>query len=731
MMSNRVPSIPDDLSQLAILLDVDGTLLDFAPTPREVFVSHALRETLGRLWERTGGAVAFVSGRPVNELDLIFSPLQLPAIGGHGAELRTIPGAAPESPRLPPLDPSVKRKFAAIAEAGPGIILEDKGYSLALHYRLAPEKERMVREAAARICAELKAFPIELLPGKLVVEIKQTGFTKATAVRELMTYAAVRRPAPVFHRRRRDRSRRVRDHARFRRNRHFGGPQRPRRRILLRAADRCSPLARADLPHGRARGLMIDHGLDLAVIGNGRTAALVDPTARLVWWCYPRFDRDPIFCRLLSGDEEKGFSDVVLDDMADFQSEYLRNTAVVSTVLTDRQGGAVRITDFAPRYRQFGRVFRPPQLIRMIEPVAGLPRITIRFRPTHDYGHPFAQHSVGSNHIRYVHEGTVIRLTTDAPLSYIESEAPFVLTRPLHLVFGVDEQFQDDLETTCREFCDRTIDYWMDWSRGLSISYDWQDEIIRAAITLKLSNFEETGGIIAAHTTSIPEAPGSGRTWDYRYCWLRDAYFVVKALNRIGATQTMEDFISFTLSIASNPNEIDAPGLQRRPHRADGRNDRARAQGLSRRRAGAHRQCGGRAGAERYLWQRHSRRHADVLRPAAAAARRRRPVSAAGIARRQGGRTRFGGRQRDLGISRAPAHPHPFDRDVLGRLSPARRHRHRGSVCRTGRRIGTPLPNPCTRRCCRVRGTRNGKPSPPPSARTISTPASCCCPISA
>src|SRR5258708_31723335 len=99
------------------------------------------------------------------------------------------------------------------------------------------------------------------------------------------------------------------------------------------------------------------------------------------------------------------------------------------------------------------------------------------------------------------------------------------------------------------------MDYWMDWWRGLSISYDGQDEIIRAAITLKLSNFEETGGIIAAHTTSIPEAPGSGRTWDYRYCWLRDAYFVVKALNRIGATQTMEDFIAFTLSIASNPDE--------------------------------------------------------------------------------------------------------------------------------------------------------------------------------
>src|SRR6202790_1621064 len=296
---------------------------------------------------------------------------------------------------------------------------------------------------------------------------------------------------------------------------------------------------------------MIDHGLDLAVIGNGRTAALVDPCSRIVWWCFPTFDSDPVFCRLLSGTEEKGFSDVVLDDLVDFQSEYLRNTAIVSTVLTDRNGGKVRITDFAPRFRQFGRVFRPPQLYRIIEPIAGLPRITIRMGPPCDYGKPLPHRSLGSNHIRYSNDSTVIRLTTDAPLSLIDGEAPFVLTRPLHLVFGPDEPFAGDLQKTCREFVERTHDYWMEWVRRLSISYDWQDAIIRAAITLKLSNFDETGGIIAASTTSIPEAPSSGRTWDYRYCWLRDAYFVVQALNRIGATRTMEEFISFTLSIAS------------------------------------------------------------------------------------------------------------------------------------------------------------------------------------
>src|SRR5215475_14467344 len=187
-MSNRIPLLTADLDQFAVLLDVDGTLLDLAPTPREVFVSHALRDTLARLWDLTGGAVAFVSGRPVSELDLLFSPLELPSIGGHGAELRTQAGVPPTAPRLPPLDPKIKRRFAAIAEAGPGIILEDKGYSLALHYRLAPEKEQLVRESATKVCTDMPGMQIELLPGKLVVEIKQTGFTKATAVSELMTY---------------------------------------------------------------------------------------------------------------------------------------------------------------------------------------------------------------------------------------------------------------------------------------------------------------------------------------------------------------------------------------------------------------------------------------------------------------------------------------------------------------------------------------------------------------
>src|ERR1700674_2767863 len=304
---------------------------------------------------------------------------------------------------------------------------------------------------------------------------------------------------------------------------------------------------------------MNEFGLDLAVIGNGQTAALLEPASRLVWWCDPRFDGDPVFSRLLAGDEEKGFCDVMLDDMVDYASDYERNTPVVSTILTNSQNASVKITDFAPRFRNFGRIFRPPQLMRIIEPAAGLPRIAIRVRPTSDYGRPIDDRSLGSNHITFRGKDLAIRLTTDGPLSYIESEGAFVLTKPIHMVLGPDESLSEDIGTPCREFAHRTRDYWVEWVRRLSIAYDWQDAIIRAAIALKLSNFEETGGIVAALTTSIPEAPGSGRTWDYRYCWMRDAYFVVKALNRIGATQTMEEFISFTLGIASNRDDLLRP----------------------------------------------------------------------------------------------------------------------------------------------------------------------------
>ena len=287
--------------------------------------------------------------------------------------------------------------------------------------------------------------------------------------------------------------------------------------------------------------------LDLAMVGNGSWAGLVDPRGRMVWACFPRFDGDPVFSALLAGAEtpERGIFEVAIENGVEARQEYLRNTAIVVTTLTDKSGGAVEITDFAPRYVDHGRMYRPLMLVRRVRPIAGHPRVSVRLRPAYDWGAKSPQVTHGSNHMRYVMPHGTLRLTTDAPIPWVIDERPFVLEEPIHLILGPDETLSSAIAPAARESFERTLDYWLDWSRSLSIPFEWQSAVIRAAITLKLCAYEPTGAIVAAVTTSIPEAPGTARNWDYRYCWLRDAYFVVHALNRLGATKTMEGFLRY------------------------------------------------------------------------------------------------------------------------------------------------------------------------------------------
>ncbi|WFU25254.1 trehalose-phosphatase [Bradyrhizobium sp. CB1717] len=186
------------LDETAILLDIDGTLLDLMPTPREVWVPPGLSETLNRLTERTSGALALVSGRSLNDIDLIFAPDVFRAVAGHGAEMRLSVDNEADDVHAPPLDKELKRRLAAIAKLSPGILLEDKGYSLALHYRLAPHAEKAIYESVSLIRADLPSAPIEVLPGKFVCEIKHSGFTKASGVRELMKHEPFRGRRPLF-----------------------------------------------------------------------------------------------------------------------------------------------------------------------------------------------------------------------------------------------------------------------------------------------------------------------------------------------------------------------------------------------------------------------------------------------------------------------------------------------------------------------------------------------------
>ena len=292
------------------------------------------------------------------------------------------------------------------------------------------------------------------------------------------------------------------------------------------------------------------NSLELAVIGNCQIGALLDDRARMVWACLPRLDSDPAFCSLMEPVEPKlGIYEIELVDFERSEQHYIRNTPMLQTTLFDKQGNALRIIDFAPRFQLFGRTYHPVMMVRTLTPIHGWPRIRVRIRPAGEYGAAAPTLTHGSNHIRFVLPDNVLRLTTDISLNSLMEERSFVLTAPRHLILGADESLPASVENISRDHFGQTRSYWEAWVRGLAIPFEWQEAVIRAAITLKLCTVDDTGAVIAAMTTSIPEAPDSGRNWDYRYCWLRDSYFTVQALNSLGATKTMEAYLRYMLNV--------------------------------------------------------------------------------------------------------------------------------------------------------------------------------------
>ena len=286
--------------------------------------------------------------------------------------------------------------------------------------------------------------------------------------------------------------------------------------------------------------------LNLGLIGNCTISALIDASARLVWCCMPRFDADPVFHALLDsadGIGADGSFQVVLESCVKTEQACDENTAVLRTRLFDERGGGIEVTDFAPRFFRYDRAFRPMMLVRRVRPIQGTPRIRLIVRPRADWGRTTLARTRGSNHLRFVGPDITLRLTTDAAITYVLDETAFTLHRPISLLFGTDETLEGGVEESARMLEEHTANYWRQWARRLALPLEWQPAVIRAAITLKLCLFEETGAIVAAMTTSIPEAPGSERNWDYRYCWLRDAFFVVRALNSLSEVGTMEDYL--------------------------------------------------------------------------------------------------------------------------------------------------------------------------------------------
>ncbi|MEO0820543.1 MAG: glycoside hydrolase family 15 protein [Pseudomonadota bacterium] len=294
--------------------------------------------------------------------------------------------------------------------------------------------------------------------------------------------------------------------------------------------------------------------MDLGLIGNCAVAALVDTRGSLVWYCLPRFDGDPVFHALLgngAGEPGDGAFSIVLEGLKSTHQSYDDNTAVLRTVL-EGDSGAVEILDFAPRFRMRGRMFRPQMLVRRIRPLSGWPRIQVRLRPRFGWGKLAPELTRGSTHVRFVGPDTVMRLTTSAPIDHVMDERTVNLDRDYHFILGPDESLSDHPRELAEDFLNSTVAYWRDWSRRLAVPFEWQEAVIRAAITLKLCAYEPTGAIVAAMTTSLPEAPHSGRNWDYRFCWVRDAFFTVRALNSLAATRTLETYFQWLMNVVAD-----------------------------------------------------------------------------------------------------------------------------------------------------------------------------------
>lgn len=289
------------------------------------------------------------------------------------------------------------------------------------------------------------------------------------------------------------------------------------------------------------------HKYRLGIIGNCSYLAYIDDRAAVRWMCMPRFDSSFLFGSLLDPDKGGEFS-VVPVASYDTHQYYISNTNILCTDFKNSDEG-FRVIDFAPRYYQYDRYFRPQMFVRKIEPLRGQPRIAVHCQPVGEYGKIRPEIVLGSSHIRYLNLEGHVRLTTDIPLQYVAESKPFVLNGPKYMVFSFGPPLEAPLVSTAETFLEKTRSYWLNWIKTTTIAPIFQEWIIRSALVLKLHQFEDTGAIIAAGTTSLPEFPDSGRTWDYRYCWLRDTYYTLNAFNNVGHFEELERFFHYVQNL--------------------------------------------------------------------------------------------------------------------------------------------------------------------------------------
>ena len=296
----------------------------------------------------------------------------------------------------------------------------------------------------------------------------------------------------------------------------------------------------------RPEPLPLHHG----AIGNGRVIALVAPDTSIDWLCLPRFDSPSVFARLLDRERGGAWAFKPVDDWR-ATAGYVRNTNVLRTEL-ETGDGRCELYDFAPRVPEGLQVDAPIEICRLFVPISGSPRLRMHFDPKPDYARANFEIVAAGHGVEVVGGPTRLYLRSNVPAPYLIDGSPIRIDRPIYFSLSAGKPPQVDSAPASQTALDQTILGWRVWAKTCALPSFAPDAVLRSALCLKLHAYNDTGAIIAAATTSIPEAIGSGRPWDYRFCWLRDAGFVVGALRRLSHLAEGEAFVRFLRDMADS-----------------------------------------------------------------------------------------------------------------------------------------------------------------------------------
>ena len=290
--------------------------------------------------------------------------------------------------------------------------------------------------------------------------------------------------------------------------------------------------------------------MQFGVIGNCKSAALVDSRGSIVWCCLPDFDSASVFTSLL--DESRGgHFGIETDEAYKITQSYIPNTNVLRTVFESPAGG-FELIDLMPRHKENKRYYAPPEVLRYIRRLHGEPVFTVRYRPRLGYARHETRSVSHAGHIKSIAQNGAyesLYLYTNLPHEAVLEGLPVKLDEEAYLLLSYHQKIRPVTLDRIALEVERTKVYWMDWV-GRTTPFDrWSKEVKRSALVLKLLSYQETGAIMAAVTTSLPEAVGEERNWDYRFCWIRDAAMTLNMLTRLGHLNVAENFFSYILRV--------------------------------------------------------------------------------------------------------------------------------------------------------------------------------------